>query len=210
MSTTASAPNADLAASTRPRSLTPRDLITVGVFTALYFVIGFAFGFVGVLGPVAQAVGMIVSAAVNGIVFSLYITRIRKPGMVLLTGLIAALLMVLTGHAWTTLVAAVVFSGIAELILARGHYRSARAAILAYAFFTLWVIGPIVPMYYQRDAYLADIAEQMGDAYAAAWETVFSPGPFAAILAVIFVSACLGGLLGQKMLRKHFIRAGIA
>ena len=67
----------------------------------------------------------------NGIVFALYITRIRKPGMIFLTGIISSLLMVLTGHAWTTLVTAAVFSILAEIVLARGRYRSARASALA-------------------------------------------------------------------------------
>ena len=30
------------------------------------------------------------------------------------------------------------------------------------------------------------------------------------VLVVVFLASCLGGLLGQKMLRKHFVRAGIA
>jgi len=196
--------------SSADRSLKPKDLITVGIFTALYFVVFFGFGMLGFFGPAVHAVGIVLGSLANGIVFALYITRIRKPGMIFLTGIISSLLMVLTGHAWTTLVTAAVFSILAEIVLARGRYRSARASALAYGVFSLWVAGPILPLYYQHDAYIADIGKKMGDGYARAWETLFSPAFLLGLLVVVFVSSFLGGRLGQKMLRKHFMRAGIA
>lgn len=206
---TSEAPAAASPAPSADHSLKPKDLITVGVFTAMYFVVFFGFGMLGLFGPAVHAVGIVLGSLANGIVFALYITRIRKPGMIFLTGIISSLLMVLTGHAWTTLVTAV-FSILAEIVLARGRYRSARASALAYGVFSLWVAGPILPLYYQHDAYIADIGKKMGDGYARAWETLFSPAFLLGLLVVVFVSSFLGGRLGQKMLRKHFMRAGIA
>ena len=58
--------------------------------------------------------------------------------------------------------------------------------------------------------YIANIGEQMGEDYARAWDTLFSPTFMAGLLVAVFLASCLGGLLGQKMLRKHFVRAGIA
>ena len=207
---TSEAPAAASPAPLADHSLKPKDLITVGVFTAMYFVVFFGFGMLGLFGPAVHAIGIVLGSLANGIVFALYITRIRKPGMIFLTGIISSLLMVLTGHAWTTLVTAAVFSILAEIVLARGRYRSARASALAYGVFSLWVAGPILPLYYQHDAYIADIGKKMGDGYARAWETLFSPAFLLGLLAVVFVSSFLGGRLGQKMLRKHFVRAGIA
>lgn len=207
---TSEAPAAASPAPSADHSLKPKDLITVGVFTAMYFVVFFGFGMLGLFGPAVHAVGIVLGSLANGIVFALYITRIRKPGMIFLTGIISSLLMVLTGHAWTTLVTAAVFSILAEIVLARGRYRSARASALAYGVFSLWVAGPILPLYYQHDTYIADIGKKMGDGYARAWETLFSPAFLLGLLAVVFVSSFLGGRLGQKMLRKHFMRAGIA
>ena len=196
--------------SSADRSLKPKDLITVGIFTALYFVVFFGFGMLGFFGPAVHAVGIVLGSLANGIVFALYVTRIRKPGMVFLTAIVSSLLMVLTGHAWSTLVTAAVFSALAELVLASGRYRSARASVIAYGVFSLWVAGPILPLYLQHDAYIANIGEQMGEDYARAWDTLFSPTFMAGLLVVVFLASCLGGLLGQKMLRKHFVRAGIA
>jgi len=196
--------------SSADRSLKPKDLITVGIFTALYFVVFFGFGMLGFFGPAVHAVGIVLGSLANGIVFALYVTRIRKPGMVFLTAIVSSLLMVLTGHAWTSLLAAAVFSALAEVVLARGHYRSARASVIAYGLFSLWIVGPILPLYFQHDAYMADMRTEMGEGYAQAWEALFSPAFLAGLLTLVFIASCLGGLLGQKMLRKHFVRAGIA
>ena len=207
---TSEAPAAASPAPSADHSLKPKDLITVGVFTAMYFVVFFGFGMLGLFGPAVHAVGIVLGSLANGIVFALYVTRIRKPGMVFLTAIVSSLLMVLTGHAWTTLITAAVFSVLAEVVLARGHYRSARASIIAYGVFSLWVAGPILPLYLQHDAYIANIGEQMGEGYARAWDALFSPAFMTGLLVVVFLASCLGGLLGQKMLRKHFVRAGIA
>lgn len=197
-------------ASDESRVLAPKDLITVGIFTAVYFVVFFSFGMLGFLGPAVHAAAMVLGTLANGIVFALYATRIRKPGMVLLTALVSALLMVLTGHAWTTLLTALFFGCLAELTLFLGSYRSARASVIAYAVFSMWSCGIILPLYYQHDAYVAKIADQMDPDYARAWAALFSPGFLVLIMILVFIGSCLGGLLGQKMLRKHFIRAGIA
>ena len=213
-STTSETPRTSkTSAPTRPtadRSLKPKDLITVGTFTALYFVVFFGFGMLGLFGPVVHAIGIVLGSLANGIVFALYITRIRKPGMIFLTAMVSSLLMVLTGHAWTSLLAAAVFSALAEVVLARGRYRSARASVIAYGLFSLWIVGPILPLYFQHDAYMADMRTEMGEGYAQAWEALFSPAFLAGLLTLVFIASCLGGLLGQKMLRKHFVRAGIA
>ena len=198
--------NSKTSAPARPaadRSLKPKDLITVGTFTALYFVVFFGFGMLGLFGPVVHAIGIVLGSLANGIVFALYITRIRKPGMIFLTAMVSSLLMVLTGHAWTSLLAAAVFSALAEVVLA-------RASVIAYGLFSLWIVGPILPLYFQHDAYMADMRTEMGEGYAQAWEALFSPAFLAGLLTLVFIASCLGGLLGQKMLRKHFVRAGIA
>lgn len=207
---TSEAPAAASPAPSADHSLKPKDLITVGVFTAMYFVVFFGFGMLGLFGPVVHAIGIVLGSLANGIVFALYITRIRKPGMIFLTAMVSSLLMVLTGHAWTSLLAAAVFSALAEVVLARGHYRSARASVIAYGLFSLWIVGPILPLYFQHDAYMADMRTEMGEGYAQAWEALFSPAFLAGLLTLVFIASCLGGLLGQKMLRKHFVRAGIA
>ncbi len=80
--------------------LVARDLINIGVFTAVYFVIIFGSAFVGVIAPWAMFVGFFIGILLGGPV--LVLLAVRSP----LTGLLIALLMVLTGHFWGLLIIA--------------------------------------------------------------------------------------------------------
>lgn len=61
-----------------------------------------------------------------------------------------------------------------------------------------------------KDAYIANLtARGKGAAYI---DTLFAPinnGSFVAAIAAILVCAVLGGLFGQRMMKKHFEKAGI-
>ena len=58
--------------------LNTRDFINIGVFTALMFVIVFAFGMLGFI-PAAMYAGFLLSILVNGTVFALFTARTRRP-----------------------------------------------------------------------------------------------------------------------------------
>ena len=76
-----------------------KDLINVGIFTAIYFVIFFACGMLGYI-PIFMAALPLLIAVVGGIPFMLYLTKVNKFGMVTITGIIVSLLMFATGHGW--------------------------------------------------------------------------------------------------------------
>lgn len=59
--------------------LNARDFINIGVFTALMFVIVFAFGMLGFI-PAAMYAGFLLSILVNGTVFALFTARTPKMG----------------------------------------------------------------------------------------------------------------------------------
>lgn len=70
--------------------------------------------------------------------------------------------------------------------------------------------GPILPLWFMKDAYIANLTARGKDA--AYINTLFAPinsGSFAACVVLILVCAVLGGVFGQKMMKKHFEKAGI-
>ena len=77
--------------------LQAKDLISLGLFTVLYFVIGccvaIPIGFVPIFLPVLGALW----ALITGIPFMLFLTRVKKFGMVTIMGILSGLLMGLTG-----------------------------------------------------------------------------------------------------------------
>ncbi|MDR1901692.1 MAG: MptD family putative ECF transporter S component [Treponema sp.] len=72
--------------------LQAKDLINVGIFTVIYIVIFYACMMLGYI-PIFIVLLPVVCSVVCGIPFMLYLTRVKKFGMVTLTGLICGLLM---------------------------------------------------------------------------------------------------------------------
>lgn len=190
--------------------LQAKDLINVGLFTVLYFVIGccvaIPIGFVPIFLPVLGALW----ALITGIPFMLFLTKVKKFGMVTLMAVLSGLLMGLTGMGFWGIPTGLIFGLTGDFILKSGSYKSAQKGLLGYSVFSLWMIGTYIPMYFMVEQAYADFASSFGDEYASSVMAVIPMWSLILVIAGIFLFAVLGGLLGRKLLKKHFLRAGIA
>lgn len=193
---------------TERQSLNTKDLINIGIYTALYFVMYFVAGIMGFI-PVLMLVVPFATALVAGIPFMLYLTKVKKPGMLVISSLILSILMVVTGHYWWAIVTALVTSFIAEWILRKGNYQSIRHSIGAYVVFALWGVGAIAPLFFDRENYFSTIRESYGEQYADRLLAITPSWVFYIMIVMVIVGAFLGALLGVKILKKHFKKAGI-
>ena len=184
-----------------------RSVVTIGAFTAVYFVLIWCSGMLGFFGPAFMFVGGVVSLLLNGSVVMLMLVRSRMFGTLTIMGGVVGVLMVLTGHAWVTLPVAVVLGFLADLIARGGGYVSAPRNIAAYVLFSLWGIAPLSPIFFAPDPYFADIAASMGPD---AMRALFSPAVIVGWSVIMSFVACGGGLIGRFLLRKHFAKAGVA
>ena len=187
-----------------------RSAVTIGAFTAVYFVLMWCSGMLGFFGPAFMFVGLIVGLLLNGPVVMLMLVRSRMFGTLTIMGGVVAFLMVVTGHSWVTVPVALILGFLGDLIARGGGYVSAPRNIAAYMLFSLWMIGPLAPIFFAPDSYYADVASSMGQDYAEAMRALFSPAVIGGWLVVAMIIACIGGLLGRFLLRKHFAKAGVA
>ena len=209
------APPVPPSAAARPISarirFSARDLLNVAIFAVIYVVIVFAIAMLGVISPLVMLLTLPLSAIAAGIPYMLFLTRVRHAGMVTLFGVAVGAVYLVMGHPWQSTVITIVVSVLADVVLAGGGYASKRAAIAAYTVFSAWFIGPWIPMFLNRDAYLSDLAARsMGAEYAAAYAQVVSTPAVLIMWVVTIVCGFLGGLLGSAALRKHFRKAGLA
>lgn len=206
---------AEPAAST-PRSalqvrLKARDLIDVGIFAVLYIVVVFAIAMVGIVSPLVMLLTLPLAPIVAGIPFMLFLSRVRGAGMITLLGVVVGLVMFAMGHPWQSLLVTVLCGVAAEAVLLAGRYRSAWAAVWAYTVFTVWFVGPWIPFFLDREAYVEQyVGDDMGSSYAANFADVVTGPAILAACAVTIVCGFLGGLLGRATVGKHFRRAGLA
>ena len=189
--------------------LNAKDLINVGIFTAIYFVCFFVTGMLGYI-PIFMAFLPFLLPVVGGIPFMLYLTKVNKFGMVTITGIIVALLMFATGHGWPVLVTGVVFGLLADLIFKSGGYQSWKKTVWGYIVFTEWVIGALLPIWIMRDSYEQMMRAGYGDEYADQFMSIMSGWMLAALIVLAVIGSVVGAYIGRSALRKHFRRAGIA
>ena len=177
--------------------LQAKDLINLGLFTVLYFVIGccvaIPIGFVPIFLPILGALWSLIT----GIPFMLFLTRVKKFGMVTIMGILSGLLMGLTGMGFWGVPMGLIFGVLGDLILKSGGYKSAKKSLIGYAVFSLWMVGTYIPMYFMVEEYADQVMAVMP-----MWSIVL-------VIAGIFVFAIFGGLLGKALLKKHFVKAGI-
>ena len=181
-----------------------KDLINLGLFTVLYFVLGccvaIPIGFVPIFLPVLGALWTLIT----GIPFMLFAVRAKKFGMVTIMAILSGLLM----GFWGVLTGAV-FGLLGDLIMKSGSYASVKKTLLGYGVFSLWMVGTYIPMYFMAEQARADFAAGFGQEYADKVMAVMPMWSFILVIAGIFLCALLGGLIGKAILKKHFVKAGI-
>lgn len=188
-----------------------RELLSVAIFAVIYFVVVFAVAMLGIISPLVMLLTLPLSAIAAGIPYMLFLTRVRHAGMVTLFGAVLGLLYLMIGHPWQSTLVTIAVSLLAELVLAAGRYRSKWAAIWAYTVFSAWFVGPWIPLFLDRDAYLRSQGmADMGQEYVDAFNQVVSAPAVLGMSAATLVCGFLGALLGTALLRKHFRRAGLA
>ncbi len=188
--------------------LQSKDLINIGIFTAIYFVITAAvtmLSFIPIFYPLTAALVPLV----GGVPFMLYLTKIKKFGMILIMSLICGILMILTGMGYWALLTSAIVGLIAELIIKSGNYSSAKKSVFAYGVFSIWTVGNFFSFYVARDAYLALVTEKFGPDYASALTAYFPTWSLPVFAVAAFGFGIIGGLIGKSIMKKHFQRGGI-
>lgn len=193
------------------KKLNGKDLITIGVFSAIYFVINFAFMLLSGFHPILWILmpGFIAVAA--GIPFMLMTAKVQKTGAVLLMGLITALIYFVTGQ--FTLVILISMGSaciLAEIVRAALSCSSFKGNAVAYVFFSLGMVGSPLPIWLFKEDFLAQITAQgMPADYISALDALSSNG----MLVVLFVAPIIGGIIGafiaKGLFKKHLRKAGI-
>ncbi|MCR5770949.1 MAG: MptD family putative ECF transporter S component [Butyrivibrio sp.] len=188
--------------------MTVKDLITVGIFTVIYFVIFFISAMTGMV-PVMAIFYPVLIALLAGIPCILFYTKVKKFGMVTIMATLSAVLLALMGYGYMGIITGLVFGLIADLILKSGKYKSAAKMVLGYAVFSEWVIGTQLPMFIGGNAYAEAFRQTQGDEFVDELEKLISWGMCGIVVVTTFVAAIIGAYIGKAVLKKHFERAGI-
>ncbi|MDW4284922.1 MptD family putative ECF transporter S component [Staphylococcus saprophyticus] len=185
-----------------------KDLINIGLFTAVYFIFIAPPGILGII-PIFMLLLPAMIGLVGGIPVMLLITKTQKFGALTICGVVVSLLLAIMGHPWMALILSVPVIVIADMVMAMGQYKSWKLNSIGYIIFSFWPIGNLLSFYFMRNSYLAFIQDKYGTDYEATVEGLFSIGMIPIILITTIIGAWIGAYIAKGILKKHFKRAGI-
>ncbi|MDD7363082.1 MAG: MptD family putative ECF transporter S component [Peptoniphilus sp.] len=185
-----------------------KDLVTIGVFAVIYFVLMFTVGMIGMV-PILFLIYPTILGIVTGVVVMLFMAKVQKPWALFILGILSPLVMFVMGHTYVVFVHGLVVMFIAELIRRKGRYRSFKYNMLSFAVFNTWICGSLMQMLLAKDRYIAMTVPMMGEEYARTLERLITYPHMALVYVGAFIGDVIGAYIGKALLKKHFNKAGI-
>ena len=185
-----------------------KDLVTIGIFAVIYFIVMFGVGMMGMI-PILFLIYPTILGIVSGVIVMLFMAKEQKPWALFIFGMLTPLVMFAMGHTYVVPVHALVVMLIAEFVRRGGNYRSFKYNAIAFGIFNMWICGSLMQMLLAKEKYM-EMSAMMGSDYTQALEKLITYPHMAIVYAGAFVGGIVGAWIGRAMLKKHFIKAGIA
>ncbi len=184
-----------------------KDLINIGVYTAIYLVLNIVCSFIGLV-PILMVCYAFIAPIIGAIPMMIYYTKINKFGMLSISGIISGAITGLSGMGIYPFIFAIIFTVFADLILKVGKYKSVKAIIASYAVFSLWILGNFFPIFINPTGYFAT-RQEYGQEYANALAS-FLPLWMLPVMAIgIIIAGVIGAYVAKAISKKHFEKAGL-
>ncbi len=189
------------------RKLEIKDLVTIGVFAVIYFVVMFAVGMIGVV-PILFLVYPSILGIVSGAIVMLFMLKVQKPWGLFILGILSPFLMFAMGHTYVIAVHAIVVMLIAEMIRRVGEYKSFKYNMLSFTIFNTWICGSLMQMLWAKEKYI-ELSMMMGKEYVDAIERLITYPNMVLVYLGALIGGAIGAYIGKALLKKHFEKAGI-
>lgn len=188
--------------------LSMKDVIVTSVLGVICIAVRLLFMILGGIVPAAWFISHMLDAIFIGPIYMLIVAKVRRNGPVFLIGLVTALAF-FSASAFIP-ITEVIGGLLAEAALRKGNFENKKWVLLSYGFFSFGFIGDFFPLWLNKEAFLKKSAETMNADYLSALGGLVSAPVMVGIVVSVAVGAVIGGLFGLKLMRKHFIKAGVA
>lgn len=192
------------------QKLNAKDLINIGIFTVIYFIMFFISGMLGYI-PIFAVVIPLMLGILGGIPFTLFLTKTSKFGATTIMGTLVSVVCFLMGQSWISIPFGIIFGFLGDLVFKAGEYKKFKFIVIGYCVFTEWVIGSMLPMWIMRDTYFEAYRSSGGtEEYINSVMSLTQNWMLPVVILLGIVGAVIGAYLGRAVLKKHFKKAGIA
>jgi len=190
------------------KRLTGKDLINVGIYTALNIVVQFLVGMLNAI-PVMYPPILFLIPIVDGIPMMLYYSKIEKFGMLSITGIICSAFYYISGYTWVCVAFLAPAAIIADIILKFKGYKKFSSMLISYMVFSVGILGGPANLWLAGESYWAKIEESMGKQYVDQLAYYMPSWMLYVGIGLTLLGGLIGAFLGRKLLNKHFKKAGI-
>jgi len=196
----------------RSRSIQIKDLISIGVYTAIYFIMVAisALLVVFIIPGYSYVFIPVIAALLSGTVFMLMVAKVPRFGAITIMGSIMGIFFFIMGRFPGALLICIGIALLADAIAYLFKYKSKKGLLGSYLVFSFSTIGPVIPLFIFPNIYIDQLVEVGRDAgYIEGIFSSISQNTFILLIVGIIIAAIVGGLFGQRMMNKHFKKAGI-
>ena len=194
----------------KENKLQVKDLIMIGVFSALYFVLNMVGGMPFAMNPILTFYQPIGSAFLSGIIFMFLIAKSPKRGTITILAVIMCILRFATGMHWAMGVGTLIAGIIAEIIAGSKNYKNKTMNMLSFGIFALGDIGTFLVYFINPECWSNTMIKKGTDiSYIESMNAAAANWMIYVIVIGTFLVALLSAWIGMKLLKKQFEKAGI-
>lgn len=192
------------------KSLGVKDLITIGVFTAILFVTMLIGGIIFAPNPVLTFYMPLGAALLGGPVMMLLIAKVPKRGVVAIAGILCGVIWFATGMHWAMDLGYVIGGIIGDLIAGSGKYKNKLLNMVAFICVSLGATGTYISYFVDKSSWSNYMLKGgTSSSYIEAMNAAAKNWMLAVILIGTVLVAGISAWVGSKLLRKQFEKAGI-
>ena len=190
--------------------LSIKDLVTIGVFTAIFLVFYLLGGMPFAINPVLTFYMPLGCALVCGPIYLLLVAKVHKKYTITILAVLMACIVFMTGMHPAFSIGFLVMGIVAEIVAGSKNYQSKKMNSLSYILFTLASTGSYLVYFANPEAWAATMLQSGTEAsYITTMNATASPMILVIMLVGTIVCATLSSLVGCKMLKKQFEKSGI-
>ena len=195
---------------TMKQGLSVKDLVTVGIFTALFLVFALVGGIFFAPNPVLTFYMPVGSALLCGPVYLLLLAKVPKRWAVTILGAILCLVWFVTGMHWAMALGYLIAGILADLTAGTGGYRSRTRTALSYLLLSLGGTGSYLVFFADPEGWASTmLGNGTEQSYIDTMRMTGTTGILLAMLLGTVLAAALSAFVGGRMLKKQFEKAGI-
>lgn len=190
--------------------LSIKDLIIIGVFTAILSVCSMIGGTIFAVTPTLTFYYPIGAALLPGPVFLLLMAKVPKKGPLTIIGVLLAGVGFLTGMHWAMCLGGLIGAVLADVIAGLKGYHSKKVNIMAYIVYSLGPTGTYLAYFINPEAWVGTMLKNgTTQDYIDAMQSAADWWVLVVMYVGTILVAGISGYVGSKMLKKQFEKAGI-